>query len=68
MPCLIEGREPRAGRFSGITGMIEVQKETRGRATTVLTTRLVIDVKSECIRRYQAPHSGVASLASMERV
>ena len=68
MPSLIEGREPRAGRFSGITGMIEVQKETRGRATTVLTTRLVIDVKSECIRRYQAPHSGVASLASMERV
>ncbi len=48
--------------------MIEVQKETRGRATTVWTTRLVIDVKSECIRRYQAPRSGVAALASLERV
>ena len=48
--------------------MIEVQKETRGRAITVPTTLLGIDVQSDCMRRYQAPRSGVAALASLERV
>ena len=68
MPFPIEGREPRAERFAGIARMIEVQKETRGRAITVPTTLLVIDVQSDCMRRYQAPRSGVAALASLERV
>ena len=67
MPFPIEGREPRAERFAGIARMIEVRKGTRGRAITVPRTLLVIEVKSDRMRRYQGARSGIAASPSLER-